>query len=455
MHLSWGSVTFVGSNARVAFAFTAVLSTSSLAATPASAADTSADVGVWSFVFADAAQPDKTTVRGPRARVIRDATGGTFTPEGSSLSDRIDSAVFDPSSRLWSFRRVGDATGTCGWYRGRIVHGVFVVRAYTAPGRSCAAPGSYATYTTNATGLNQAFVDAQMTAAGASPRAFEISIVDAARTEYVSALRLDRTASAVAGTLKVIGARPPGATAVDVTREEPEDDLRVEVYDVQSGAVRFARIYSPSCTQVYTGTITGDEIRGTYTNCGGPGGTFSGKRVSRLSFGLLPKPSAYAGWQERARAQIAHLMMGGGSTHTLAETSVGPALPPITYPRFHPSHNDFAADGVSPPAAYTRREVKLRYLVRSAVSPGAPPAERIVRGWLFTPTTASPLWGTPTIYPGWVHAHGHTDDGVIHANQHPESWYWLGEAMARRGFAVFMVDVPHYVPSDTRARHPV
>lgn len=426
----------------------------SLVAPAASAADASSDLGTWSFVFADLAQPDKATVRGPRARVVRDASGGTFTPEGSTLSDRIDSVIFDPTSRLWSFRRVGDATGTCGWYRGRIVHGVFVGRAYTAAGRFCSAPGSYAAYTTNATALNQAYVDAQMAAGGGAPRAYEISIVDAARTEYVTALRLDRTATATAGTLKVIGARAPGATAVDVTREEAEDDLRVEQYDVQGGAVRFARITSPSCTQVYTGTMTGDEIRGTYTNCGGPGGTFSGKRVSRLSFGLLPKPAAYAAWQERARAQIAHLMMGGGSTHTLADVSMGPALAPLAYPRYHPSRNDFAPDGTSPPAAYTRREVKLRYLVRSAVSPSAPPAERIVHGWLFAPTTASPLSGTPTVYPGWIHAHGHMDDGVIHASQHPESWYWFGEAMARRGFAVFMVDVPHYVPSDTRSRHP-
>lgn len=356
---------------------------------------------------------------------------GTLVDERAlGTTEELDGVTWDAASSVLQFRRKGSAGSQ--WYRGGVVEGIFVGRF--TPDQAAPDRPPLSTYTRHVTGWNAEVLEAERPA-----RTYELLV----NQVYRGRLRLDDACpdgEACSGRLKIYATVKGGARD-----EEAEHDLEVTRWDGTN--IRFIR-RGDQWTQVYTGIASGRTIKGTFTHTGKPGDyPWEGTRAEVLGYGFRPKaPSERAGWQERTRRRLFHLMMAGNPapfTQRVVELT-GPDgstdRPPFASKKTLPHRDD---DPAAWPQAYRLRELKFEHTLPNPYGDG--PLTRNSHGFLAVPAGAPPRGK----YPAALVVNGH--GGSAWQQMDPDSDpFWFGDAFARRGYVVLAVDISHRPVADRR-----
>ncbi|MCU1277028.1 MAG: hypothetical protein JWM53_574 [bacterium] len=349
--------------------------------------------------------------------LMADAAGahvqGTVTADDGAI-DPVDQVTWEPATGVLDFRRGGVRSWQ--WVHARAVEGVLTGRASYSE-TDGAPPAEVAAYATHIIGWNDYYFSRDLV-----PRVFDLS-VDGRQAR----LRLDRDAGgAIVGRFKVYADDASGIAA-----EEVEYDVDVQAWDGRE--LRFVRT-SPSWTQSFSITVDGRSLLGTMQTSAADAPTMvEGTRVELLGFGLSPRdPAGRADWQQRARRQLAHVMMADNPTPL--------ALSVDRQAADAPGDGDFADDRDDDANDYAP-DYAVEELTMQATLPnpyGATPLVRALHGFLTTPSGDAPAGGWPAV----IVLNGH--DGAALATLDPtEPMYWYGDAWARRGYVVLALDVGH------------
>jgi dienelactone hydrolase len=360
------------------------------------------------------------------SRLTLSISGDAAGPLTASLvnengnAEVIDNITWEaPGSRL-EFR--GLESGAWQWYRTTIVEGVLTGRFSRSTESGNKPPLS--SYKYHVTGWNAAYLDQRLT-----PRVYDV-LID---SRYRGTLRFDSSpdsSNGYSGRLKIYSTFDGGAAG-----EEPESDVEVTRWD--GARLSFVR-HDKNRTQIYTGTVSGRTIAGTYTQTGVEGGTpWSGARAQVLSYGFgAPRdPSDRGEWQERTRRQLCHLMMADNPaplSHT--STVLGSGLVPITPTPYPAERDDNPAQW---PQNYRLTELRFDYSLPNPY--GGEPLSRNSHGYMAVPN-GLPRAGRK--YPAVLAVNGHGGSAwkMMSGTDH---YYWYGDAFARRGFVVLALDISH------------
>ena len=390
-----------------------------LGALPA-AADSSSPLGTW-YLSANNFRLTVSIGNGAQAGTFQ----GTLTNENGGI-EQLDNITWDATARRLEFRRNGN--GFWQWYRGTVVEGVLVGR-FSHDAQSSAHPGQLTAYTYHVTGWNSSYLDQAL-----APRVFEVLL----NNQYRARLRIDSapdTASQYLGRLKVYSTVSAGSAG-----EEVEYDLEITKWDGIN--LNFTR-RDPNWTQFYTGAVSGRTVSGTFSQAGTPGNfPWNGYRAEVLSFGyaLSKGPLGRAGWQDRTRHQLYHLMMADNPQPVSRNVvSLNANLAPIASNQLPPERDDNPAQW---PQNYRLTELQFNYTLPNVYSGQA--ISRQSHGYLAVPTTPAPQGGK---YPAVVAVNGHGGSAWKMMNP-DDSYFWYGDAFARRGFVVLAVDISHRPVSD-------
>jgi hypothetical protein len=201
----------------------------------------------------------------------------TSSINGQETLELLDNVSWDANTGLLEFRRSGpDFSPFWEWYRGTIVEGVFVGR-FSHSQQSDSRPDPLA-FRFHVTGWNSTFLDGDFV-----PRSYDVTIDKNRRAR----LRLDRLPPGHVDhspTEQFVGRLKVYSTGSGGDGEEPEYDLEVTRWDGQ--ILNFIR-YVPGGTQVFTGTASGRDISGYYTQREtNEGGSWSGTGMGSLAMAL-------------------------------------------------------------------------------------------------------------------------------------------------------------------------
>jgi dienelactone hydrolase len=365
--------------------------------------------------------------------------GQVTTINGQETLELLDNVSWDANTGLLEFRRSGpDFSPFWEWYRGTIVEGVFVGR-YSHSQESAQKP-DLLEFRFHVTGWNSTLLDRDIV-----PRSYDL-IID---KHHHARLRIDRLppghvdrppTEQFVGRLKVYSTGPGGEG------EEPEYDLEVTHWDGR--ILSFVR-YDPNWTQVYTGTASGRDISGTYTESEThEGGSWSGTRSVVLSYGLVAKtPEERQAWQDRTRRALLHLMMADNPA---------PITPPIVQEAIRQVGDDPQGSHRDDNPHQWRQNYHVRELHFTSTLPnpyGGSPIVRKSHGFLAIPNGAAP----PDGYRAVVVVNGHYGSAAM--MMEPENLpfpfppdgalYWYGNAFARQRYAVLALDIEHRPPEDS------
>jgi dienelactone hydrolase len=370
-------------------------------------------------------------------------TGGDFMSgqliniNGQETLEILDNFSWDAGTGLLEFLRNGHDFWE--WYRGTVVEGVFVGR-FSHSQLSAQKP-DLQQFRSHVTGWNSTFLDRDIV-----PRSYDLTIKN--DKNHRARLRIDRLppghvdrppSEQFLGRLKVYSNGPDGEG------EESEYDLEVTHWDGR--ILSFIR-HHPDGTEVYTGTASGRDISGTYTQSEThEGGPWSGTRNGVLSYGLVTRTmEERAVWQDRTRRALLHLMMADNPA---------PFTPPVVQtatPQVGDNANGSHRDD-NPhqwPQHYHVTELHFTYTLPNPY--GGPPMERKSHGYLAVPKV------TP---PGEKHRavltlNGHHGSAALMLDPCSRSTflpdcdiYWYGNAFARRGYVVLALDISHRPKEDS------
>jgi len=363
------------------------------------------------------------TIGGPPAGPLK---GSTIDEKGST--GLVDAITWDSAVGRLEFRISG--SGLWQWYRGTIVDGILVGRfSSTADSRDKPEPASFKYHVT---GWNKEYFDRALT-----PRVYDILIAGRDR----GTLRIDASTdspSGFAGRLKVYSTVSGAAAGEDL-----EYDLEVTHWD----GTRITLVsHDRNPGQTYTGIVAGRTIAGTFAPAPEAGSSeWSGVRAQVLTYGFgAPRdPVDRAGWQERTRRQLYHLMLGGNPAPLSRRTSIlASNLDPLNPTPYPPERDDNPTDW---PRRYRAAELRFDYTLPNPY--GGPPISRSSHAYLAVPTGPPPARGK---YPAVLAVNGHGGSAwkMMNGTDH---YYWYGDAFARRGFVVLAVDISHRPLSDRTA----
>jgi hypothetical protein len=339
-------------------------------------------------------------------------------------TETLDHITFDPSSGVMEFRRNGIAFWQ--WYRMTITEGVLVgrfVHQYVPDKPDITA------YDSHVTGWNAAVIDAR----GIYPRAWDVDLA----FNLHAKIRVDRAPSgALLGRFKVYASTSTTDAEGNVTRlgsQDEELEFDVDVLRWDGRTLVFLR-RGQGWTQTFTATAQGRTLTGSYT--AGDGYTFemSGVRADVLGFGLAARSSAgRTAWQDRARKQIARLIMQGNPVPVSISpdhyTAMNAVDAPIPFDR-----DDAAADH---PQAYNFAEVSFDYAIPNPYLPGAT-MPRHTHGYLAIPGKCLRVR-----CPAVLALNGHGGNAYATFTPNDGNSYFYGDAFARRGYIVLAIDVGH------------
>lgn len=330
--------------------------------------------------------------------------GGTAAVKGFTASnDELRWRVELPSGRRW--------------FRAKTVEGVLAGRW----AEGAAEPTEASRWTGHVTGWNQGRSERGLA------RTFRVDLDGALVTLRVDGLVEKSTAT---GSWKQVGSVEKGRLDEGLQYElaiDRWDGRRLGFHTVGEASAR-------SCDAL----VEGRHINGTCTQ-DGLEHAFVGTRIEVLGFGLRPKSAeARTAWQRRTRAALELLTMAGNPAPLAVSVEfAGPPLSPFPTLACWPSRDDDVAEH---PSRYLRQELFLS--VTYPLADGTSTVRR-VRGWLLVPEGAAPPTGFPTVIA--LNGHGMGSVAVIDPN---DIMGWYGEAFARRGYAVFALDVSHRPVAD-------
>lgn len=355
--------------------------------------------------------------RSLRASLALDAQGENLVGEQVEVEP-------GPVNGEFILKNRGSSRDTQDWYRLSVAHGVLAGRV--APGASAEREPARTAFAGHVTGWNREALDA-----ASEQRTWDLVLDGALR----ATLRIDRATEGVtayAGTLKVYASIARG-----IADEGLERDIGVLRWDgenleffTQDGGAR----------QLYRASVVGRHVEGRYVEEGSDvTRSFRGERRDVLGFGLAPRRAEERdAWSERARQQVARLMMAGNPAPERVEVTVLAAgLPPLPDARPDPSRDDDL--GARPPT-YHLSEMRITSTLPG--EPGGLAIKRETRVLLAKPDGEPPAQGWPVA----VVLNGHW--GSARQAFDPSSSYWYGDAFARRGQLVIAVDVSHRPPED-------
>jgi dienelactone hydrolase len=294
------------------------------------------------------------------------------------------------------------------WYRVEIADGILTGRFANSYDGEKPEPKAYAY---RVTGWNEAAFEN-------TPAVFDILVNKRSRAR----LRIDRTHSGnLIGRLKFY--------ALDNNPwEYPEEDIQIDQWDGE--ALRFTR-----GAQVYSGTVEGRTIYGTFANSGGSGYPWSGTRAELLTYGLAPKtPEDRAAWQAKTRRVLYRLMMANNPAPSSVSVEIlRDNIPPIQTATQWPDRDD---DPEANPQNYTLTELRITYTVPTWMGP----ATRVVHAYLSKPTTQAER------YPLVISLNGHAGSALGTFDGAEQCW--SSDTWARRGYMVLAVDIGHRPAAD-------
>jgi dienelactone hydrolase len=338
---------------------------------------------------------------------------GTIINE-SGGTETVDNITWDASTRLLKLRRVG--TGFWQWYAGTIVEGIWVGR-FAHSDTSPLEPADPVSFAWHVTAWNSNYLDTAIV-----PRVWEIFINNSDRAR----LRIDQGTSGLVGRLKVY------STVADAANgEQLEFDLDSIAWD--GNTLSFTQHLNGTATRTYQASVTGRTIQGTYA----PGaGSFAGTRAAVLTYGVAPKSAAVRQqWADRTRLQLNHLMMADNPQPlSVTVTALNLAGPPTTSVALPPDRDDNPAAW---PQEYSVTELQFDSTLPNPY--GGAPIARASHGYLAVPKGAPPAGGK---YPALLAVNGHGGSAWKMLNP-DDSYFWYGDAFARRGFIVLALDISH------------
>lgn len=307
------------------------------------------------------------------------------------------------------------------WFRGTVHDGLVFGR--WAEGRDASEPAPEA-YSHHFTGWNRQAFERELT-----PRVFDILL----NGEDLATLRIDRRQDG-----RLVGRLKTWATQSNAYAGEQEEyDLAVDAWDGHT--LRFREDLGADASRTFEGTVSGRTVHGSYVESTSPDAPFEwhGTRTELLAYGLAARtPEARRAWQDRTRAHLVDLMMGGERASTPLDVTPSIAQPDASPFWARRSPRDRDDDPGAHPREYHLQEINL--LVHYPNPYGRTPLERNIHGWLARPDAPPPPGG----YPAFVAVNGHT--GSAHACFDPNSvYFWYGDAFARRGYVVFAIDISH------------
>jgi dienelactone hydrolase len=348
---------------------------------------------------------------------------GTVTGDDGSVAV-ADQVTWDAATGVLDFRRAVDAS-SWQWMHARAVEGVVTGRASYASSEP-APPTDVAAYGAHVVGWNDRYFARDIV-----PRVFDLT-VDGKRAR----LRLDRDAGgALVGRFKVYADDVSGIAA-----EEVEYDVDVQTWDGRN--LTFVRS-SPSWTQTFVATVDGRTLAGSMSSTMSDApASVEGTRVELVGYGLVPRDAAsLADWQERARRQLAHLVMADNPTPLSLSADRQPVDVAIDSGDVAADRDDDADDW---PVDYSVDELALTATLPNPY--GDTPLARAMHGYLTTPSGDVPAGGWPAL----VVLNGHSGSALGTLDPY-EPNYWYGDAWARRGYVVLALDVGHRPLADRAA----
>ena len=371
--------------------------------------DSSSPVGTWSL-RANGARLELT---------ISQSAGifsGTIKDEGGS-PQTVSNISWDANTRWLEFRR--DGSGFFQWYRMSLASGVVAGRFSHA---TAASKPALTSFSWHVTGWSPTYLDT-----ATSPRTWQVTL----NASYQGVLRIDKdSGGTLRGRLKVYE-----NTAAAGLQEELEYDLSALSFNGTN--LSFTRSDS-GMTQVFTGTVSGRFISGTFTHNGGAPIPWSGTRAEVLGFGLGSRLSQRATWQDHTRARIVNLTEGMRANTTIPSVTVveEPCVGcPFTGGAFPPERDD---NPNAWPANYTLKRLHFSVQPGNRFDPAHLPPVREFYGYLATPTTAAPPGGYRVVVA--VNGHGGSAEQLLTKSNVA---FWHGESAARRNLAVLALDIGH------------
>lgn len=352
-----------------------------------------------------------------------DGRNATGTATGDDGVDPVDEVTWDATTGVLDFRR-RMASGVAQWVHARAVEGVVTGRAGYGM-LDQAPPADVAAYTSHVVGWNDHYFSRDLV-----PRVFDLTVDGRS-----ARLRLDRDgAGAIVGRYKVYADDVSGVDA-----EEVESDVDVQAWDGRT--LRFVRA-TAAATQSFDAIVDGRTLLGTMSASTATAQVpFDGVRAELLAYGFVARDGATRDdWQQRARRQLAHLMMADNPAPLSLSVDRQPADAASDDDGFAPDRDDDAADW---PAAYSVDELQLS---ATLPSPYGGTLSRAMHGYLTTPASDAPTGG----WPAMIVLNGH--QGSAHGTLDPsDPLYWYGDAWARRGWVVLALDVGHRPLADRAA----
>lgn len=333
--------------------------------------------------------------------VLTNENGGTETVDSISTSG------------TWlEFRRRGN--GFNQWYRAMVTQGVLAGRFVH---QAALAKPPLTNFTGHVTGWRAgAFSPISV------PIAWDLLVNDNYRTHL--RIDTDRDGDPV-GRFKVYSTVSAGGAG-----EELDYDVTISSWD--GTHLTFTRDL-PAMKQVFTGTVSGRTISGTFSQNGSGSSPWKGTQAEVLSYGVgggWPAANANARLA-RLRANLATLTMDGNPAATLDTSTVSPVQ--VITGTAQDNRDD---DPTHNPQSYTLQEWTRVFKLTNAFD--GTQIKRTVHGYLAVPTTPPPSGGK---YRVAIVANGH--GGSAFATMNPASMYWYGDGFARRGYLVVAVDVSH------------
>jgi dienelactone hydrolase len=244
--------------------------------------------------------------------------------------------------------------------------------------------------------------------------------------------------------------------------EELEND--VEVFHWDGVHLEFVKHGDPA--EFYQATSCGRMLVGTLDIAGRKRTTkkWKGARAEVLTHGITPRSiESLTAWQERARAQIEHIIMAGNPRPLNARNGVvtprigSPTKPEKPYPIIGPfgifdcpSQFDLSDPKAIPmdrddrprnrERTYSRTDVQFRFDIPNPYGTGA---IRQKADAIITLPEGDPVNNLPEKrFPAVVVLAGH--HGSAWSSLQPRDvWYWYGDGFARSGYAVLAINVGH------------